>query len=337
MNHKKILLTLFAMLLLFGVFGCDGGGGTTADYFVGTEGISIKIPESQKITQVLEDSNLYSTLQVENKGTFDLNSYDENRYGFLTINYDNYYLSAITEVAVPVKNYGGFMMVDVPSNQKVQAYPEPSQYYPSGDKQAYEFNFKVNKLTGQRESPETSIIYTLCYPYLTTFSKEICIDADPFSLDERKKVCKSSDLSYSGGQGAPLAITRIEPIMSKSGTTIRPTFRIYVRNQAEGSVLNYVSGTKEKIHELCKAANIDHLDWNKVHVNAELSGKALECTPELIYLKRDEDSYTVCKVKDENLNDKDFVQASNYKANLNIWLSYIYISSISQKVEIIRG
>jgi len=88
------------------------------------------------------------------------------------------------------------------------------------------------------------------------------------------------------------------------------------------------------IHQLCQAANIDNLDWNQVHVSGELSGKTLECTPEKVYLRLEEEAYAVCKVRDEDL---EFVPASNYKATLNVWLDYIYVESAAHHVEIIRG
>lgn len=311
------------------------------DYFVGTDGVVLTIPEKDKVTKVLEDSELYSPLEIENLGAYDLDSYEGNRYGYLTINYDNFYLSSIRELPIPVDPRAeAWATVTVNDNTKIQVYPAPillngkSNDYPIGDRLYLDFSYKVNKLQGQRESPETTIIYTLCNPYLTTFSKEACIDADPFNADQRKKVCVSQDMVYSQGQGAPVAVTKVEPIMSKSGQIVRPTFRIFMKNEGKGSVLDYDLKTRTPIYSLCQAANMNTLDWNKVHVSAELSGKALECTPETVYLRIDEDTYTVCKVQDKDL---EFVPSSNYKANLNVWLSYIYVQTAAHHVEIIRG
>jgi len=311
------------------------------NYFVGTEGIVLTIPEKQKVTKILEDSELYSPLGIENLGAYDLDSYADNRYGYLTINYDNFYLSALKDFPLAIDPlYGKWTTIQAPDNTKIQVYPAPiflkgkSNDYPIGEKLPLDFSYKVNKLQGQRESPETTIIYTLCYPYMTTFSKEACIDADPFSTDQRTKVCTSKEMLYSDGQGAPVAVTKVEPIMSKSGQIVSPTFRIFMRNEGKGSVLNYDKAAKKPIYELCDAAKMETLDWNKVHVSAELSGKALECTPETVYLKIDEDAYAVCKVQDKDL---EFVPASNYKATLNVWLGYIYVQSATHQVEIIRG
>ena len=38
----------------------------------------------------------------------------------------------------------------------------------------------------------------------------VCIDPDPYSVVQEQKVCNIGDVSVSGGQGAPIAVTRIE-------------------------------------------------------------------------------------------------------------------------------
>ena len=41
----------------------------------------------------------------------------------------------------------------------------------------------------------------------------MCIDPDVVGLKVRQKICAVKDISLSGGQGAPIAITKIEPVM----------------------------------------------------------------------------------------------------------------------------
>jgi hypothetical protein len=47
-----------------------------------------------------------------------------------------------------------------------------------------------------------------CYAYTTFVSPDICIDPDPFS--EEKKLCTSELYTWSGSQGAPVAVTRLQ-------------------------------------------------------------------------------------------------------------------------------
>jgi hypothetical protein len=156
-------------------------------------------------------------------------------------------------------------------------------------------------------------------------------------MDPRDKVCTSNTETYSGGQGAPVSVTKVEPFMSKKGTIVQPSFRIYIKNTGGGSVLSYDPKDGLTQAERCHADNIDRLDWNKIRIKGTLSGKELECVPETLLLKTTgEEAYGVCRVKEDNLNDPEFVHSSNYNADLHIELEYIYVSTVVHEIEILR-
>ncbi|MBI3052136.1 hypothetical protein HYY74_06825 [Candidatus Woesearchaeota archaeon] len=93
-------------------------------------------------------------------------------------------------------------------------------------------DFKVNaRLSDEVDVYRTRILATACYNYETIASTMVCVDPTPFGVTERQKVCTSAPVSLSS-QGAPVAVTRIEP--SNAAGKIR--FTIHVQNVGPGLV-----------------------------------------------------------------------------------------------------
>ena len=77
--------------------------------------------------------------------------------------------------------------------------------------------------------PQTFML-TACYDYQTQASPEVCIDSDPYATGPVKKVCTVHDTSLSGGQGAPVAVTKVEDESSKD----RAQYKIHISNEGKG-------------------------------------------------------------------------------------------------------
>jgi hypothetical protein len=137
------------------------------------------------------------------------------------------------------------------------------------------------------------------------------------------------------GQGAPIAITRVEQKMMphEEEDLIMPTYMIYVKNMGDG--LPVELGLFE---EACKATGISKEAWNVVGLNAYLSDRSnqLDCTPK--YENPPESMTGYIKLE----HDEDFIRCTlrqgipksrgTYTTPLMIDMVYGYTFTVSKQV-----
>ncbi|GIU69344.1 MAG: hypothetical protein KatS3mg002_0580 [Candidatus Woesearchaeota archaeon] len=99
----------------------------------------------------------------------------------------------------------------------VIALPGDTPENPGGGMEVYEFPAYIYYLPESLEQFRQPIMVTACYTYETRASTMICIDPKPNS--NAKKACIARDVSLSGGQGAPVAVTRVQQ-QSSSGKVV---------------------------------------------------------------------------------------------------------------------
>ncbi len=86
-------------------------------------------------------------------------------------------------------------------------------------------NLKVNKY-------EPSLLATVCYEYNTVAGPSVCIDPDPYSIVQQKKVCQVNSITLTN-QGAPIAITNID----EEAFATKTQFKITIKNVGQGEVI----------------------------------------------------------------------------------------------------
>jgi hypothetical protein len=113
-----------------------------------------------------------------------------------------------------------------------------SQYNPVGGFTAStRLKFESLDLPQQLESYSSSLIFQACYPYRTWASVPVCVDPDVRGFSKNKP-CKAEPVVLTGGQGAPVAITRVETVMVPTPDgKVRPSFAVFVQNLGYGSVV----------------------------------------------------------------------------------------------------
>lgn len=314
MIRKNFFWLVLISLLVLTSCGQGRNDPFVTNYFTGSEGLEIQFIGESPPNELYENSEFPVALFVSNDGAFSL----EDMYkGVISYTYDPFYLTlkpgfaqeGDREIHLPGKSY---------------LYPE------GGFDTAILPTFKVNPILGQRENPETDLFVNVCYPYKTILTDEICIDTSSVLQDQREKVCRSEIKSYSN-QGAPVAITEIRPEFQISGINIKPIFLIKIRNVGAGSVMAPVSESDiPRACEVQKEAE-QKRNWNKVNIVASLSGEPLTCTPETIQLF-DERGVTRCQ-----LESGGFATSLTYFTNLMVELDYVYSSSISKTISIVRS
>ena len=309
---KKITSLTILIVISLIIVGCSGSDNTKAvNYHVGTNGLTVEPLKSNPST-IFEDQSTTMQVQIKNLGTYSLNN---SKVGVIGVSYDNYYVDLIGE-----------------SQQEISLHAKDIEY-PIGDQYIYDFNFKIKKISNLREKPSTKITYNVCYPYNTWFSIDnVCVDTKAYTQDARKKVCTPQTYTATGGQGAPVTITKIIPEMLPMQGYIRPQFKIYIENKGTGYVMS-----RGDEHNLCLYPNTAEIAKNmdKVHVRAILSKTELNCSPSDLRLV-DEETYTTCYLDRNSVSDGFSVGNWTYTTLLTIKVDYNYVQRESNTITIQR-
>ncbi len=204
------------------------------------------------------------------------------------------------------------------------------------------------------ESHDVAVVATSCYEYTTVWNQDVCIDTDVSKMNVFPGSCKTEDIGLSS-QGAPVAITSIEPIMIPTGTGyLRPMFKIYVSNVGNGNVIN-----KDKIEQACTATGLNSKDYNMIflksfvlsnedvsydfngydpktgrELNPGTDGDLISCSPNPLILKGDGTDYITCVLNDDLELDQFSLNLAPYMTQLSLQLDYGYTLSQSQTITI---
>lgn len=187
-----------------------------------------------------------------------------------------------------------------------------SKFNPQGGIQQLQLSVKNTGLPPQLESYSTPIILQTCYPYETFSTTNVCIDPDIQNMNPNK-VCRPSTVSV-GGQGAPVAVTRVEPIMEPIQDSVIPSFIISIANLGNGKVISSSDAqaactTKQPLQ-------------GTVQVTADLQAEPLICTPETINLEAGREAKVKCTA--QGYSGKEL---GTYQTLLSVTLNYGYVTN----------
>lgn len=303
---KKILI-ISVIFVLIVVSACDVNKAPTT-YHLGMKGIVLDKASSNPDI-VYEEETFALGMMITNQGAANVNN------GVLMVNFDDYFLE-----------------LDNTQSQVSKIQPVTLQgksiYNPTGGADYLEYVFKAKVLGVARESIDTRINFNLCYRYNTDITTEVCIDTKTRTSDQRIYACKGKEYVSNAGQGAPIAITKIEPEMMRVGNSVRPLFRIYIKNMDDGYTLN-------PDYNLCSNPTKNAAELNKLKVRAWISADIeLNCSPEEVRLVEGE-TIARCFVKDVNL-DHFSKDKSNHITMLRVLLDYDYVYSEAINLKIKR-
>ncbi|MFH1211717.1 MAG: hypothetical protein V1659_02190 [Candidatus Woesearchaeota archaeon] len=212
--------------------------------------------------------------------------------------------------------------------------------FPGGESEILYFPSYIRAIPDGVENYNPSFLAKACYAYVTVASPVMCIDPRPDSGSE--KVCRVHNVALSGGQGAPVAITKVE----QTSSTSKVIFTIYVEHKGDGTIYDYNSFHK------CNPAigGVKPTDLNVVYIrrirfSANIQDGGYQpfftCKPEA----NDGLSMGVIRLDDKGKGiihceyrfDEDYINyASNsaFEVPLYIELWYFYGEHITQKMNI---
>ncbi len=201
-----------------------------------------------------------------------------------------------------------------------------SQFNPPGGFDQVVFKLKSVGLPEQLESYSSPAIFQACYRYKTFAAGPVCIDPDVRNLNPRKP-CRTGSVVLAGGQGAPVAVTKVESVMVPEGDRVKPVFSISVQHLGTGSVI-----TEEGVAVACTSGReAGELLASLAKVDVRLQNRKLTCSPEPVRLEAGKESRVVCE-GDELYN----IAQGTFSSILSIELSYGYVSTAVLPMTITR-
>ena len=219
--RKNVILLVIVMLLLAGCegkfdlsklkFGSEESSAFEVDYHKGTEGLKMNFRKNLPPKEIYIDDKFQLGLELRNKGTWPI------RNGKL-------YVSGYTEE----------MVMD--SIEETFSLAAKDENNPEGGYEIIDFTGTNYGLPSTKKS---LFIINACYGYKTEASVTICIDPDVRSKKLVKSACNVETVSVSGGQGAPVAVTKVEPrVIPSMDKVYAMKIDIYVKNVGRGVVRN---------------------------------------------------------------------------------------------------
>ncbi len=222
---KKIIL-FFCLVIVLISAGCmqRGADGTVEviDYHKGTQGLVMNFIKELPPDEIWEGNEFVIGLELRNIGAKKI----EN--GIVKIT--------------------GFDLehTEVKEKEKFVSLEGKSPGYPEGDYMIMNF-FEKNK-----DVPSRGFVgFTVSaeYEYGTSASSIMCIDPDIFGISKTTDVCEVKPSVFSGGQGAPVAITKIDERIAPLDDGLKIGFDIYISNKGNGEIAGNVSVDAAKLSE----------------------------------------------------------------------------------------
>ena len=339
---KKVF---FILALLVVLSSCSNETVYTHQNYVGTEGVVFDFSSNMPPSVLYENTPAIVSFDVFNRGAYSIRDPEK---GIITLRYDNLYFSSDRRSVYfegDRVNINGFTLEG----------RQPG--YPRGDRTLVELGrLDINEIQGDRSAVTTRLSASICYPYKTFLTETVCVDTDVFE-GVSDPVCRSRGAYTYSSQGAPIAISKIEPRMIprsrqeeaqdvhtsvvdpetgqflgiaeiSEGTElfiIQPVFEIEVRNAGRGTV--FYSSSSDT-HDVCTGMGSAR-ELNQVKISAMLGSQEMDCSPEIVTLRNDRGT-TICRVPDSDL----VPTIGSYTQIINVEAEYYYSDFITKDVEI---
>jgi len=245
---KKIIITLTTLLLI--LTACTGGG-TSTDFnpHQGEKGMIIEFLKDAPPDEVYENTLLTIGLQIQNKGAENIEK------GKIVVT---------TERRL-FEDFDNAFNLDLEGK---------SQLDPKGEKILKIIETETKKILAS-EKQKTNLKINFCYPYKTVLSTAVCIDPDVLGQKEDKpSICPSKSISFWGGQGAPVVVSKITPTMVPREEGIVPVFQFEIKNIGDGKVVKKSSYEKACSSQGLTKDEIGQIDASTIYLGHD----QLTCT-----------------------------------------------------------
>lgn len=310
-SFSRNLVPWFYCLLIFSsVFlssSCDVGVSEDIGRVFGTAGLEMNIMRTSIPSRIYEEEPIYLSLKLSNKGYADI--------------LDGVIFVSVDSQKISVQNYDEFKNFNLRGDDG----------FVRGDEKLLQISLlpmkiKIDNILSQ----DANLRINSCYAYSTFFEDVFCIDTDVHGMQSQKS-CIMKPLTGRRGQGAPVAITRVEPrsALGESGVSI--SFDIYIQNLGGGTVLK-----RSSYKSICTGEfGVD--DLNNIRIaeivlsSYTLSNGDFSCsshTPQINeFVLGGSRDYISCK-----LNHEIELERGAFSTPINIKLDYGYLETIEERL-----
>ena len=222
MKQKIIIMALLIVFTLVlsscSLPGIGGGDGTTYkdpnkvklnEFRKGSEGVKIEFYKKLPPDKMYEGDQLKAVMVLQNKGATDIS------YGKVVL--------VTTDASIGV-------------TPTVQEYKLKGKnlYLNEGEKTTKEFTIKVDSKGDGR----TTFIGYACYPYQTKALDSLCVDPTAGKAVIASKACEMKDITFSGGQGAPVTVKEVEVTPLLRDNQFRLRLNVTIENTEKGKIVS---------------------------------------------------------------------------------------------------
>ncbi len=241
---KKILLILVLVVFLVGCGLMQGGDvrtPTAVDFRKGYGGLEIESLEGLPPKEMYEGGNFKIGIRLKNTGAYDIKRGELEIAGF-----DESYVI----LSQKRKNLEPILGKSITN-------PEGGFYIEEFDGQV------LRSLGGAKEYPATYFIISR-YDYRSEAQTDVCINTNLYSdLKLSEDSCKPEvSISFSG-QGAPVAITKIEEFTVPEGAGAKMVFKLHIENKGKGILTSPVYLEEVQLGNRRLVCEPRFLEWSK--------------------------------------------------------------------------
>lgn len=206
-----------------------------------------------------------------------------------------------------------------------------TNFNPQGGYETVEFENTIYNWPPGTDSYRPVFRASACYRYETIANPVICVDPHPFSSMEEDKPCRVRNSYDFTGQGAPIAITKVE----QEGTEDYLYLNIEIRNtQLRGVVYDEDKYDPYPETESSCPFSLEYRDINRVDYDAPYFAgtgtkpELIECKPNSPVRLEDNEATIYCKFAMPAATDE------IYQTPVNIRLHYGYLNYEEIRVDI---
>ncbi|MBW2965552.1 hypothetical protein KY342_00445 [Candidatus Woesearchaeota archaeon] len=283
--RKEILIGMIVLLIICS--GCDLIRRDTGkaeprkvEYHKGTEGLVLSLLKGNPPEKIWKESEFLIGVELRNKGAYD-----------------------IEEAVIKLHGFNPRYVVPSESEERIGILHGRSPGYPEGD--YFVVEFKETNLFSPPGKEALSFTFSAEYDYKTEASAVVCISPELNPLIKTKeKICEIKEISLSGGQGAPVAVTAVNEIPGYKSGRLNLKFIIDIENKGKGEVLGNI--TVEEV---------------------KLSNQIIQCDQSTLNLEKKK-----ARIKCEIDLDK---PEGPYESVLITKLAYRYKTKLDEKIEVI--
>jgi len=307
---KKYILSILVLSLI--VFsscsdtGSTGQQSSTTQLFRGTQGVKFSFLDNLPPSKIYLTDGTYNfdvNVEIRNYGTYEIQP-GELFFSFSGL--DN------NIVSYPTNTLGITRKLDAKTN-----------YMPEGGfliEALGELSPNRNEI-GSEYNP--TLVLSAFYKYETRATVPICVDPKAYDPRATGKACTAGDVTLSGGQGAPVAVTKVEQVSSPDKLILK----IYFSNVGGGDLFNIESGVGQTINNAAENG-INLQNQNKLTATVKLGSQTLTCQPTNTAFRVSDILYCTYNI------DSNTVEA--YSTVLDITASYGYKETIRKQLNIIN-